>query len=305
MMKPSLERIKLDIETMAGFNETPDKGCTRFSYSRADRMAREFLLERFSEMGLKVSVDPVGNIRARRDGIVPDAPVVMTGSHIDTVLNGGRFDGVVGVVCAMEAMRVIIENEIKTKHPVEIIVFVEEEGSNFGSTMAGSKAMTGKIGLPETKILRADDGLTMYDKARDAGFDPDKLPNSVVRPGAIKAMIEVHIEQGVVLDHEKVPIGIVGAIYGSKCLRVEFHGIPNHAGATPMRLRHDPMVAAAAVISGIPEIVEHEAYETTVATVGKINCLPNVINCIPGEVTFTVDIRDVHPEGVGIVVARS
>jgi len=302
MLESSLERIKKDIMELARFNATPGKGCTRFSYSSEDKKARAYLLQRFLELGLKVSVDAVGNIRARREGSVLGAPIVMTGSHMDTVFNGGRFDGVAGVVCALEAVRVICENEIKTKNPVEIIIFAEEEGSNFGSTMAGSKALTGRYGISELKKLKSDNGRSMYDLAKDFGFEPDKLPDYIIKPGEIKAMIELHIEQSVVLDTENVPIGIVEAIFGSKCLRVVFKGVPNHAGATPMHLRKDPMAAAAGVIAKLPEIVKQKAFPTTVATVGKIYCIPNIINCIPEKVAFTIDIRDVNPSGIEIII---
>jgi hydantoinase/carbamoylase family amidase len=302
MLQASLERIRSDIEALAGFNDTPGQGCTRFSYGMADKQARAWLLERFAALNLQVAVDPVGNIRARRNGTQAGAPAVLSGSHLDTVLHGGRFDGAVGVVCALEAMRLLVEHDMETSHPVEVIVFAEEEGSNFGSTMAGSKALTGKLDVDAIRLLRADNGQSMYDMTKAAGFDPDRLPWAVLKAGTVKAMLEVHIEQSVVLEMEQVPIGIVASIYGSICLRVEFRGVPNHAGATPMQLRHDPMVAAAALIAALPDIVQRHAFATTVATVGRISCQPNVINCIPGIVTFTIDIRDVHPDGMSSTV---
>ncbi|MGI6686742.1 MAG: M20/M25/M40 family metallo-hydrolase [Bacillota bacterium] len=150
-MKIKLERIKNDIESIYQFNSTPGNGCTRFSYSIEDKKARKYLIDQFDNLGLKTTVDGVGNIRARLEGLNPNAPVVMIGSHIDTVLHGGKFDGVVGVIGALEVVRVLVENKIRTKYPIEIVVFAEEEGSNFGVTMAGSKTLVGKLSVDDLK----------------------------------------------------------------------------------------------------------------------------------------------------------
>lgn len=303
-METNINRIKEDIETIAQFNATPGKGITRFSYSPEDKQAREYFIKEFERLGLKVKVDGVGNIRARLEGADPNLPVVMSGSHIDTVLHGGKFDGMVGSVGALEVVRTLVENKIKTKHPVEAVIFVEEEGSNFGSSMAGSKVMIGKYKLEDIKTIKNDRGITMYDMAQNFGLDPDKVETDVIKPNEIKAMIELHVEQGGILDDEKISVGIVEAIAGSKWFKVEFEGVPNHAGATPMHLRQDPMAAASKVIAEVEKITTQKAFSTTVGTVGKIICQPNIPNCIPQKVMFTIDIRDVYPQGIQIVASE-
>jgi len=228
----------------------------------------------------------------------------MTGSHIDTVLYGGKFDGVVGVVGALEVIRVLSENSIPTRHPVEVVIFVEEEGSNFMSTMAGSKAMIGEYGPEELKKIVNDKGVSMYEVAKGSGFSPEKTHDFVIKSGEIKAMIELHIEQAAVLDVENIPTGIVKAIAGIKTYTIEIEGVSNHAGATPMHLRNNPMSAAAEIISQIDGIVTQKANATTVGTVGRIICEPNVANIIPEKVVFTLDVRDVDPQGIEITVTE-
>ena len=303
-METNLNRIIEEIELFSNFNTTPGKGVTRFSYSDADKEAKNYLKQHFESLDLEVSIDAVGNIRAKRKGTDVNAPSVMTGSHIDTVLYGGKFDGVVGVVGALEVIRVLNENSIPTWHPVEVVIFVEEEGSNFMSTMAGSKAMIGKYGPEELKNLVTDKGVSMYEMAKSSGFSPEKAHDSVIKPGEIKAMIELHIEQAAVLDVEDIPTGIVKAIAGIKTYTIEIEGVSNHAGATPMHLRNNPMSAAAEIISQVDSIVAQKANSTTVGTVGRIICEPNVANIIPEKVMFTLDVRDVDPEGIDIPVAE-
>ena len=228
----------------------------------------------------------------------------MTGSHIDTVLYGGKFDGVAGVVGALEGIRVLNENSMPTRHPVEVVIFVEEEGSNFMSTMAGSKAMIGEYGPEELKKIVNDKGVSMYEVAKSSGFSPEKTHDFVIKSGEIKAMIELHIEQAAVLDVENIPTGIVKAIAGIKTYTIEIEGVSNHAGATPMYLRNNPMSAAAEIISRVNSIVTQKANATTVGTVGRIICEPNVANIIPEKVLFTLDVRDVDPQGIDIAVSE-
>ena len=298
MLESSIERIKRDIENIGNISATPGMGRTCFSYSEEDNKVREYLLEQFDFLGLETKIDSVGNIRARLAGSDASAPAVMTGSHIDSVFQGGDYDGIVGVVGALESVRVIKEKNIRLNNPIEIVVFVEEEGSNFGSCCEGSKTMVGKHSLEDLKNLKTDKGMSMYDMAKASGYEADKMADHILLPGEIKAMIEMHIEQSVILENENTPLGIVEAIAGLKQLRVEFTGVPNHAGATPMKLRKDPLVAASLVIAELEDIARNKALPTTVGTVGKIICEPNISNVIPGKVTFTLDIRDVHTEGI-------
>lgn len=300
-MEINLNRVKNDIETIATFNSTPDEGVTRLTYSDEHRMAMDYLLEEFNRLGLDVQVDGVGNIRARLIGKNPELPVIISGSHIDSVIHGGKLDGVLGCVGALETIRTIIDNDISINNSIEIVIFAEEEGTSFQTALAGSKVMTGAYGLEDIKSLKDQEGVSMYERATDFGLKPDENLSNILTKEEVKATVELHIEQGEVLDDEKLSIGIVEAIFGGAMYNIEITGLPNHAGATPMDLRRDPLVAAAKIIQFIEEVASHKAYSTTVATVGKISCHPNVANCIPGEVSFTLDIRDVNPDGIKIV----
>lgn len=295
------ERIGGHIQTLARYNSTPGRGITRFSYTEEDRLAREYVLDRAAELGLRISIDPVGNIRARLEGGDTKAPAVLTGSHLDTVLYGGKYDGAVGVVCGLEALTVFKEQGFKPERSIELIVFSEEEGVNFGAGLAGSRSLVGIYSTEDLKAFTNDQGISMYEATTRFGLDPDSLDDHVLKPGQIHAMVEVHIEQSLVLDTERIPLGIVTGIAGMKRLKVEIEGQPNHAGATPMKYRKDPMAGAAEAISMIEKIAGSHATASTVGTVGKITCIPNIVNVIPRKVEFFVDTRDVEPAGMETV----
>ena len=299
-MKTDLERIKKDIETLAEFSEE-GKGVTRFSYSKEDKEARKYILSEAKKIGLEIKVDGIGIIRARYKGQNPNLPPVLIGSHIDSVKNGGRYDGVIGVIGALEVLRVLYEDDVRPKRSVELIIFPEEEGSNFGTTMVGSKALIGKYGIKDFKALKTKSGKSMDELVSDFGLDPDSMAKSVIKKGDIEAMLELHIEQSVVLEKNKLPIGIVEAIAGMKSYHVTYRGQANHAGSTPMNMRKNALLAAAKVILGAEKIVNEKGFPTTVGTVGQINCIPNVPNVIAGEVIFSFDVRDVDPMGIDIV----
>lgn len=292
-METSLERIKNDIENLSKFNSTPEKGCTRFSYTREDQEAKEYLIQMMKKLGLKIIVDGIGNVSGRLEGKDSNLPAIMIGSHLDTVLHGGKYDGVVGIVAGLEIIRVIIENNVALNHPVQLMVFAEEEGSNFGVPTAGSKVLTGQLKLEEIKRLKNDRGESYYDVLKSNGLDTDSIPKGIINPKSIKAMLELHIEQSVLLERSQLSIGIVKGVAGIRAYSIELVGLSNHAGATPMNLRTDPMVAAGQIISAIPAIVKENGLSSSVATVGRIECVPNIFNVIPHSVKFTVDIRDV------------
>lgn len=297
-MQVSQGRIMERIGELARFNATPGQGVTRFSYSPQDAQARAYLMGCFDELGLTVRVDPMGNIRARYAGEDPALPPVWIGSHIDSVRHGGPYDGVVGVVGALEAVTVLRENGVRPRRSVEVVIFPEEEGSNFGTTMVGSKCLAGKLDLAGLEQLRTEDGRTCVQVAEDFGLRPREVEQCRLAPGEVDSMVELHIEQGIVLDRKGLRLGVVGAIAGMVTLRVTVSGESNHAGATPMDMRLDPLVAAAGLISRMQEIAAHECLPDTVATVGEITCSPNMPNVIPGQVSFTVDIRDIRDEGI-------
>ncbi len=300
-MKTNLERIKRDIEYISKFNSTPGDGTTRFSYTEEDKKVRKYLTEEMKKLGLHTTVDPIGNIRGKMEGKNPLLPSIMAGSHIDTVEHGGNFDGVAGVISALEALRVMKENNFTPDHSVEIVVFVEEEGPNFNFPLGGSRIMTGAYSVEDLKNQINSDGVSMYEAAKKFGLNPDNMENYMVKKGDIKAMIELHIEQSVVLDELKIPVGIVKAAAGRKWIEIEILGDSNHAGATPMKFRRDAVVGASKIISKVDEITTEKAFESTVATVGKIDCFPNIPNVIPGRVVFVLEIRDTDKKGIEIV----
>jgi len=276
----------------------------RPSYSAFDSEAREYFLEAFEKLGLSVSVDGAGNIRAAMAGRAPELSPVLTGSHIDTVKNGGRFDGLVGSVCALECIRVFRENSYIPKRNVEIIIFAEEEATNFDITLLGSKLLTGKLAPADLMRIFNDEGESADAVIRRAGFDPDRIGGEVLKKDDVYAMIEMHIEQGPVLDKLGIPVGVVERIAGMETYRVVFRGVRGHAGTVAMQDRRDPMIGAAEIIMGMKKAAESAETGTAVATVGKITARPGAANIIAGEVEFYVDIRDVCDASVEYLAAE-
>ena len=297
-MQSNRDRIKEMIEYVSTFNDaTPGEGISRFSYSENDAKVRKYLIGICEDIGLKVRVDAVGNVFARFVGSDENLPVIMSGSHIDSVKNGGRFDGLVGSIGALEAVRVMIEEGYKPKNSIDVVFFAEEEGSNFQVPVMGSKLLTGKLTVDDIKRIKNEEGVTAYEIIKNAGYDPDNMPNDVIVPGMVKNMIELHIEQSVRLDQEGHTIGIISGIAGLNWFTITLEGVQNHAGATPMFLRKDPMVVASKVIAEIDGIAK-KINDTIVATVGHIEVTPNIPNAIPKEVKFVVDVRDIQQETI-------
>lgn len=297
-MQVCQERIMQRIQAISQFNSTPGVGITRFSYSPEDAKARAYLMDQFASLGMTVQTDAIGNVRARYEGTDPSLAPLWIGSHIDSVRNGGMYDGIVGTVGALEAVSVLSENGIRPRRSVEVVFFPEEEGSNFGTTMVGSKCLAGKLDLAGLERLKTDTGVSCAQLAAGFGLHPEDVASCRLTPGSVDAMVELHIEQGIVLDRKQLKLGVVRAIAGMVTVRVTVSGESNHAGATPMDMRHDPMAAAARLIVQIQDIAARQCLPDTVATVGEIACVPNMPNVIPGEVSFTVDIRDVDEAGI-------
>jgi allantoate deiminase len=289
-MEVQIDRMRRDLETINSFNATPERGVTRFTFSQEYLGARAYLIEELKRIGARISICRAGNLRARLEGSDRRAPAVMTGSHLDSVFQGGRFDGAVGVVAALEAARSLVEKGLAHRHPIDVVVFAEEEGSRFGSVLTGSRAWAGKLSLEALGQIKDKEGLSYLDAMRQSGIIPED--DSILNPSEIRVMFEVHIEQSLVLESRRLRIGVVEAIAGIKQFLVILQGIPNHAGATPMSLRVDALQGAARIISAVEEIAAYQAGKDTVATVGFLNCQPGQANIIPGRVEFTLDIRD-------------
>ena len=289
-MLTQVERIKNDIENLKEFNATPGKGLTRFSLTEEDRGARNYLKGELQKLDVEIYEDAAGSLVARREGTDKDAPVVMIGSHFDSVKNGGHFDGPAGVIMALEILRVMDENNVKTKYPIEFVAMIEEEGGRFGGGVFGSRAMTGQVDYQELLDFKDADGISMAQAFEDFGFDPTKIEEAKRDPEELKAFIELHIEQGPVLETEAKDVGIVDFIVGINQIRVKVEGRADHAGTTPMEMRKDALSSAAEVISEIKNYAL-EAGNGTVATVGTLAVKPGAANIVPAEVEFSVDIR--------------
>ncbi|WP_432407580.1 Zn-dependent hydrolase [Wukongibacter sp. M2B1] len=289
-MKTNLDRIKRDIETLSKFNATPGQGLTRFSLTAEDRGARKYIKNELLKLGLNVYEDSAGSIFGRRSGTDDSLPVIMIGSHFDSVKNGGNFDGPAGIVMALEIMRTLEENNIRTKYPIEFVGMIEEEGGRFGSGVFGSRAMVGRVSIEQLHNNKDEYGISMAKALHDFGFNPEEIKKARRNPKDIKAFIELHIEQGPILKSSHKDIGIVDFIVGINEFKVILRGRPDHAGTTPMHMRSDALSTASKVICKI-EGYAREAREGTVATVGVLNIKPGAANIVPGEVIFTVDIR--------------
>jgi N-carbamoyl-L-amino-acid hydrolase len=275
----------------------PEKGVTRPTGSSANMKVRVYAVEKMKEAGLDVRVDAVGNIFGRKNGIQQDEGAVMCGSHLDSVVNGGQFDGALGVFSAIEAVRRLEDEGYKNTRPIEVVIFTGEEGSAFGMTLLGSSALIGKINCEEAAARRNPEGRTLKEALEYMGYKGD----FVMDLDTVAYFVELHIEQGPVLFNEKIPVGIVENIAGIAWIYATINGEGNHAGTTPMKMRRDALAAAADII----KFVEKRANEmvdwlgsATVGTVGKLDVYPNGTNIIPARVELGIDIRDVVSENM-------
>lgn len=266
-------------------------GVARLSFTEEERAAKDLVRSSMEEAGLSVREDAAGNLFGRREGKDPNAPAVLIGSHIDSVLGGGDFDGPLGVLGGIEVLQTMQEEGVQTAHPVEIVAFTDEEGARFSLGMIGSRALAGTLS-PEDLRHEDENGVSIADAMRDAGLDPGRIGDAARPEGSLAAYLELHIEQGRVLEGEDLPVGVVTGIAGPVWLRLSFLGEAGHAGTTPMGARRDALAAAAEVIG----IVEQEASATgsTVGTVGQIGARPGGINIIPGAVDLSLDLRDIE-----------
>lgn len=288
-MEAKLERLERDLKALAQFTATPGAGVTRFSFTPEDRAAREYIKAEMAKAGLSVREDAAGTVIGRREGEVA-GPVVMVGSHFDSVKHGGPFDGTAGVVAALEIARVLQEHNVKTRYPIEFIAMIEEEGGRFGGGLFGSRAMAGKVSQEELVRNKDAQGISTAEAMAAFGFPPENIKAAERRPEDLKAFFELHIEQGPVLEAEGIDVGVVETIVGIVEYEVEITGRPDHAGTTPMTMRADALVAASRVIQAV-ERLAREAGGGAVGTVGRLEVAPGAANIVPGRVRFTVDFR--------------
>lgn len=285
------QRLAERSRRLATFGANADGGIDRVAFSEANIEALRWAAELLEDSGFRTHADVAGNLIARRAGREVDLPPIMFGSHIDSVPGGGNFDGQVGSLGALEVAAVLADADHVTRHPLEIAIFTNEEG---GKT--GSRALAGEVEDFELAIETAS-GYTIGEGLRRLGGDPDRLEAARRQPGSCTAFLELHIEQGAVLDADMIDIGVVEGIVGIMRWNVAVTGETNHAGSTPMDRRADAMVGAARFIDAVHRIALDRPGRQ-VATVGRIAAEPGVPNVIPGRVTLTLEIRDLSMEGV-------
>ncbi|MFB3853094.1 MAG: Zn-dependent hydrolase [Vicinamibacterales bacterium] len=299
------DRLRRRIEDLSVFGRpvggTFDDGVSRVGYSDADIAGRRYVRDLMEKAGLSVRVDEAGNMVGRRPGSNGSLPAILFGSHIDSVPGGGNFDGALGTLAAIEVVEALGASGTVTRHPLEVVVWANEEGVAFGNGLCGSRAATGH--LEEGELEHVWNGMTKAEAIRRIGGDPSRIGDARRRPGSIHCYLELHVEQGGVLDRAGVPIGVVEGIVSIDRYEAVIEGRANHAGTTPMAERHDALVAAAQLTLAVREIVTAEPGRQ-VGTVGKLDVTPNAPNVIPGVVRHTIELRDLSPGKIAALARR-
>ncbi|MEP7047931.1 MAG: Zn-dependent hydrolase [Ilumatobacteraceae bacterium] len=266
-----------------------ERGCARLALTDVDRDGRDLVVSWMRDLDMHVDIDAIGNVVATRGGSDPDAAAVMVGSHIDTVRTGGRFDGNLGVLAGLEIVETLAQHGVRTVRPIQVAFFTDEEGSRFAPDMLGSLVYVGGLAVEEAlDVLAADDGARLGDELNRIGYaGPTPVPAAVVP----HAYAELHIEQGPVLEDEGHTIGVVTGVQGISWTEVTVVGQSAHAGTTPMPLRHDPLAVAARAIHEV-RLIAGSRGAPQVATVGRLDVVPNLVNVVPSTVVFSVDLRN-------------
>ncbi len=290
-------RLNNHMTELAQFGKTPEGGTHRPAYSDADLEARSYAMRLMREARLDVSIDAAGNIIGRRAGSVPALKPLMIGSHIDSVPQGGSYDGQVGSMGAIEVAQTLAEKNTRLRHQLEVVIFQNEEGGTTGSTAIAE-------GLSEQRLnVVTNSGKTIREGVKFLGGDPNKLPTVIRKKGDAAAYVELHIEQGGRLHNEKINIGVVEGIVGLDWWDVIIDGFANHAGTTPMDQRRDALLAAARYVEAVNRVAR-SIPGRHVATVGKIQAFPGATNVIPGRVTSSLDVRDLDSAKIKLVFDR-
>ena len=293
-MKIKQARVLEILEHLKSFGGSVDKGITRLAYSAEDLAAQKYIMEKMQELGMEVRRDYVGNIFARLPGKNPTLPTIASGSHLDTVKQGGAYDGALGVVAALEAAYAIKEQGLE--HSYEVIIFMAEESTRFGFATIGSKLLAG-VGTPETfSSATKKDELSYIEVLKQAGFEPDKYEQVKLDANKYAAFVELHIEQGRVLADSGEAIGVVENIAAPTRMKITVEGVADHSGATPMNFRKDALVSGAKLILAIEEVGKAHSEQGIVTTVGVVDIEPSSINVIPGKVVLWLDLRGVDYE---------
>ncbi len=291
------KRIEARIFELAKFGRDENGRGYRVGYTQGDKEGRAWFMELMKNAGLNPSIDAGGNIIGKRKGKNPSLKPIAFGSHIDMVPDGGNYDGTLGCLSALEVIEILNENKVETNHPLEVIVFANEEGG-----LIGSRSMVGGL-TPEGLEQISQSGLVMGEGIKGIGGNPENLSGSLRKKGDLHAFLELHIEQGGILENENLQIGVVEGIVGILDCIVTIEGFSNHAGTTPMKLRKDALLAASKLVVAVNEIVTG-IQGNQVGTVGKIEALPGAYNVVPGKVTLGLEIRDLSWEKIEMILAE-
>ena len=286
------KRFERNFNAISEFGALKGGGLTRLAFSKEDLEARKFLINLIEKNGFKLKIDNVGNIFAiYDDGCEADAKPVCVGSHIDSVPNGGFYDGTLGVMAGLEALSSIKEAGIKLKRPLWLINFSCEESSRFKTATIGSKIISGKLSQQRLHELKDEDGISLFEAMSAAGFKPQNLDEAILKENSLHAYLELHIEQGPVLERSAISVGVVSGIAAPIRFEITIQGKADHSGATPMNMRSDALLAASHIIIAANKFAKNK--KTAVATVGYVHAKPGVLNVVPGEARLGVDLRDI------------
>lgn len=291
----TMSRIEEDLDVLASFSST-DVGVTRLPFTVESEKTIEYIRRRMMELGLEVELDAAGNLLGTLKGNQNKGEVYI-GSHYDTVVNAGKYDGLLGIAMGLELIHQMKTNGYEPEHDIVLLATNDEEGIRFGNGYFGSRAIVGDIEVPELHKCKDDIGTSIYEVMKNTGYEPEDIKKAAKDLKQIKSFVEFHIEQGPVLDSEEIEIGIVEGIVGILRCVVTIRGEANHAGTTPIHLRKDALVSASEIVLSLQRYVKREG-KGSVATVGYMNVQPNVINVIAGEVTMGIDIRSQENESI-------
>ena len=303
-MKSEVKNIERWISELDQFNSTPGQGTTRTVYSQEDLNARKYIKSEMKSIGLTVTEDCVGNIFGTLQGKRPELAPVWTGSHIDTVPNGGKFDGVAGVFAGMEALRLISESGQPFNRNLSVNVYSGEEMSRFGVCCIGSRSIAGRLRLDDFRQHVSPEGVSLYDTLAGAGYPIDDFNNVFPEKSPVYASLELHIEQNGKLEEAKVPVGIVKGICAPTNMTMEVTGVQSHAGGTSMTDRRDAYMASAEIALLLEKLARESDSLYITGTIGEMRLEPNAANVIPGRATFSVDIRSISLEDKDMLLEK-
>ena len=290
-------RIESRIMELAKFGRDEKGRGYRVAYTKGDIEGRAWFMDLMKKAGLDPTIDAAGNIIGKRKGKNASLKPIAFGSHIDMVPDGGNYDGTLGSISALEVIEILNENNVVTDHPLEVVIFGNEEGGTIGS-----KAITSGL-TKEGLQQKSQSGLTMAEGIRAIGGNPDNIINSIRKKGDIKAFLELHIEQGGILEKENIQIGVVEGIVGIVHWEVMVEGVANHAGSTPMNMRQDALLAASQFIIAVNEVI-NSVKGSQVGTIGKIAIQPGAYNVIPGKVVLGLEIRDLSSDKIEMLYSE-